>query len=140
MKANEFDRDIEVRGLDGQRAALRMLDPDRAEQTLGVRAAPDGNWDAQTKWLRQQAVDWATHQEAGHLPRGMVWQAFQTTLLPRLSYALPATHLSKQQCEEVLKKCMKKFLPKAGIAWTVPVVLHHAPATLTGFGIPNLYI
>jgi hypothetical protein len=80
--------------LSGDVDTLERVETKEGRRTLGVRLAPDGNNEAEYKYLKEQADQWADKVRCGMLDKRLTWQAFSSTILTKLAYALPATTLS----------------------------------------------
>lgn len=131
--------ELKVRDCDGVTQTLERLPVTEARRTLGVRLAPDGNNNAEFKFLRAEARKWADGIRTGHLPRHLAWQSLQTTILRKLEYPLAATTFSPKQCYEILKPVLQQGLPSSGIVRTIPRVIVHGPVACQGVGIPDLW-
>jgi hypothetical protein len=130
---------LEVHDSQGVLHQLERLEPSEARRTLGVRLAPDGNNRAECEHLREVSEQWADYIRTGFLPRPLVWTALMSTVFPKLRYPLPATTLSKKECDSILSPLLKAALPAAGICRNFPRVLVFAPTKYQGLGVPNLY-
>lgn len=132
--------ELTVLDLDGRRCTLRRLAAHEADKTLGVYLAPDGNNDAQVKYLRTKAVTWAESIRVGMLPKRLAWQSLTTTILRTLLYPLPATTFSLSECRHILAPVKAAGLNGLGIvrSMTLPVAL--GPASHQGLGLPDLYV
>ena len=118
---------------------LRQLEPWEAERTLGVRLAPDGNMLAQASYMVQQAVEWSDKIRVGSFNRALMSQALVTTIMKSLEYVLPATTLSKTQCDQIMAPILKYCLPRIGVVRSFPRALVHAVPTYHGLNLPKLY-
>jgi len=59
---------------------------------------------------------------------------------PKLTYALQATTLGKQQCAEIMKPAINKALPALGINRHFLRAVAHGPKSHQGLAIPNLFM
>ena len=137
---DETPASIQVRDASGTLQTLERLAPHVARRTLGVRLAPDGNSQAEFRHLRGLARSWAEKLRTGHLPRHLAWQNFTTTICRSLFYPLPATTLTKSQCEAILAPALTACLPASGIFRHLPREVVHGPIKYQGLGIPDLYL
>jgi hypothetical protein len=103
-----------------QRIVLEQLEVWEGRRTLGVRLAPDGNNQEEYKYLKEQCDEWADRMRSGMLPKKYTWQAFTTTILAKLSYALPATTMSRKECEAVTRRLVYTTLSKSGVNAHIP--------------------
>jgi hypothetical protein len=131
---------LTMRNADGTRTVLEQVDVWEGRRTLGVRLAPDGNNQAEFHYLREQCNDWADKIRSGILPKRFTWQAFTTTILAKLSYALPATTFSKKECEAIIKRLIFITLSKAGVNAHMPRDLVYGSPLRQGLGYPDLYV
>jgi hypothetical protein len=51
---------------------------------------------------------WKEQIRAGHLPRKLAWESMKTTILRTLHYPLPATTLTKTQCDAIWVRSYKE--------------------------------
>jgi hypothetical protein len=89
--------------------------------------------------MRQQALEWSDKLRSGYLPRHLVSQAFLTTITKSLQYPLPATTLTKSQCNAIMSPLQQQVLPRMGCVCTLPKTLVYAPKQFCGLALPNLY-
>ena len=66
-------------------------------------------------------------------------EAVRCTIGKTLDYPLPATAMSKKECDEIMKQFRKCSLPKSGIVRTAAKQLVYGPEELGGFGFSDLY-
>ena len=111
----------------GQTASFQRLPATKSMEMLDVHLTPTGDHSAQIAKMRVIAELWAARIQVGHLKGGEVWAALKTTISKKLEYALPALHLTPQECTFILTLIVKIGLPKAG----VPVSIHSTPAWIS---------
>ena len=136
---DETPAELYVRDSNGQRKKLERLSIGEAQRTLGVRLAPDGNSVREIEYLLGKAKEWRERIRTGHLPRHLVWESLQTTILKTLQYPTPATTLSKAQCDSIMSPLLQAGLPCAGISRNFPRVLVYGPTKFQGLGVTSLY-
>ena len=95
----------------GTRCTIERLEPTKAQRTLGVRLALDGNFKAEVEYLHTIATDWADKVQVGHVKRTTAWLNLTSTILRKLSYPLPATYLTKTECEAIMRPILNAALP-----------------------------
>ena len=130
---------LKVRDCDGNSKTIERLAVSEARRTLGVRLAPDGNNDEEAKFLRERAKDWADRVRTGHLPRRLVWESMNTTILKSLQYPLPATTLTAEQCRSIMAPLLAQGLASSGVVRSMPRVVVHGPIKFQGLGVPDLF-
>jgi len=67
--------------------------------TLGVAIASDGNMTAQKQRMLEASTKCVTQMKQGKLRKVDSWTSITSTVWKTLSYPLPATGLSKKECE-----------------------------------------
>jgi hypothetical protein len=125
---------------DGTRSTLEQVEVWEGRRTLGVRLAPDGNNKSEFRYLREQCDAWANKIRSGMLAKRFTWQAFTTTILAKVAYALPATTFSKKECESITKRLIFTTLSKAGVNAHLPRDLVYGSPLRQGLGYPDLYV
>jgi hypothetical protein len=119
---------------------IEKVSVQEGKRTLGVRLAPDGNCQEEFMYLTKEADCWAEKIWTGMLPKKYTWQAYTSTIMAKLSYALPSTTFTEQQCYRIGKNLVAATLQKLGINKNFPRDLAYAPPELQGLGITNLFI
>ena len=77
---------------DGIRQTVERIEPTRAQKTLGVYLAPDGNEDDQFTALVEKSQAWADQIRSGHLPKHLRnTLKFEAIPMGSLKWPLPAT-------------------------------------------------
>jgi hypothetical protein len=136
----EATADLTTTDHTGRRTSLEQVDISEGRRTLGVRLAPDGNNREEFKYLKTQADQWADKIRSGMIPRGFTWQAFTSTILAKMAYAIPATTLTQEECQQITKKLVSATLTKAGINQHLPRDLVFGHESRQGLGFPDLYV
>lgn len=135
--ASKFDipGDILVRDADGRMKILPRLEPQEANETLGIFLAMDGNQLAEVKSLRTKTSSFAEQIRTGFLQRDEAWHALHSTILKTLEYPMEAINLTKRQWEYVMAPLLQTTLPRSGIVRTFPRDVLYAPDQFMGMGI-----
>jgi hypothetical protein len=137
---NDFPAFITMQNADGTQSVLEQVEVWEGRRTLGVRLAPDGNNQAEFLYLREQCNEWADKIRSGMLPKRYSWQAFTTTILAKLAYALPATTFLKKECDAITKRLIFTTLSKVGVNAHMPRDLVYGSTLRQGLGYPDLYV
>jgi len=122
-----------------RRVAIPRLDPHEARCTLGVRVAPDGNWETECQYLHSAAVDWQVRMAAHRLNPTDATFSLKNVVLRKLVYPLPTTTLTWQQCHRIMTPILHQGLSRAGVVRTYPWALVHGPLQYGGLDIPHLF-
>jgi hypothetical protein len=136
----DFPASITMQNTDGTRSVLEQVEVREGRRTLGVRLAPDGNNQSEFLYLQDQCNEWADKIRSGMLPKRYTWQAFTTTILAKLAYALPATTFSKKECAAITRRLIFTTLSKAGVNAHIPRDLVYGSTLRQGLGYPDLFV
>jgi hypothetical protein len=118
---------------------LCHTDYNEAIRSLGVDLAPDGNMRQQTIALLKASSLWATQMKAENLPKTDVWTALMSSLWRTLSYPLPVTTLSVDECKAIMAPALNQGLVGMGFCRHFPRALVHSPARYMGLNIHHLH-
>ena len=88
-----------VKDIDRVTHELHCLEYNEAMVTLGVAIASDGNMTAQKQRMLEASTKCVTQMKQGKLRKVDSWTSITSTVWKTLSYPLPATGLSKKECE-----------------------------------------
>jgi hypothetical protein len=122
------------------RTTLEQVEVSEGRRTLGVRLAPDGNNNAEFAYLKGECDQWADKIRSGMLSQKYTWQAFSSTILAKLAYALPATTFSKVMCEAITRRLIFATLSRSGINPHISRDLVFGSPQRLGLGFPELYV
>ena len=133
---------LTVRDPNNQVKVIKHLEAPEAKEMLGVFIAPDGNHEQQLKEFERKIEQYASQVKSANLHKYEVWTGLQTIIaMKSFKYALPVITLSEDECDKLMWKLLKRFLPKAGINQYVSRAALYAPVELQGFfGLKNPYL
>jgi len=132
-------RKLQIPKDDGTIVTIPCLNSDKAQWTLGVRLALDGNNTEEFKYLQGVTAVWKNHMVTAKIPHAAADFALCQVLLPKLRYPLIATTLMEKQCQAILKLVLQQGLPAMGVNQNLPHAVVHGPRIYQGLNIPNLY-
>ena len=116
---------------------IKYLQPQTAQEMLGVHIAPDGNNKAQVQSLKQRARYFADAIRTSNIYATEAWIALTTIAMKSIEYCLPSTTLTETECKEIMWILIESFAPKAGInRYIKRDVLYALPQ---GLGLRNIY-
>jgi hypothetical protein len=95
--------------------------------------------DQQARKMKAESILWADQMRTGNLNRTDSWVAFHSTLWRTLAYPLPATNLTKKQCEDIMSPAIQQLLVSIGVCRNFPRCLVFAPIDYFGLGIQHIY-
>ncbi|CAJ1969985.1 unnamed protein product [Cylindrotheca closterium] len=131
------DHKLQIPGLTGELEALRRLEPDEAEKTLGVILAPLEDQQARVAHLKSISKKWAEQVRSGHLHKYDVIPLIKTTVMKSLEYPMVLTTLDAATWVSIISPVLQVCLPKAGICRSFPRDMVLAPLRFQGLGIPH---
>ena len=77
---------------------------------------------------------------SSRLPRHLVWTSFTTGVMRKLCYPLPATTFTQQECYDIMAPLLYTAIPYIGVNRNFPREMVHAPLTMQGLAVPDLYV
>jgi len=130
---------ITIRDDNLRRVEIPRLCPSEARQTLGVRLAPDGNWNTKVDYLLSVASDWKVRMAAAKLNPVDAMFSLKNVVCRKLCYPLVTTTFSRSQCKKIMSPLLQQGLPRAGFNRNFPRDLAHGPTEYGGIDIPHLF-
>jgi hypothetical protein len=119
---------------DGQRMALKRIEPSQGEITLGVGIAMDGNNRDEKQYLVDKAGEYTDQLRSGLIRKQDAWYSFKTSFLKTLEYPMEAVSLLLADWNEVVQPVMGILLQKCGFASTFPRKLVWTSLKYQGLG------
>ena len=111
----------------------------RPQKILGHLTSPDGESRHQVQKLVEMAEEEANRLVHSKLSQTECKLALTHTIMPRLTYPLTATTISKVDSKKILRPLLDICLPKMGLVKTLGYDYIHGSTKLQGLGIPELY-
>ena len=118
---------------------IKRYDLSEAQETLGVFAAVDGNWEEQKKQLIKKSNIFANQLKQESILPEDVWYCFTRSYFPAQNHVLQATYITQEQWDEILAPVLSVALRKSKIASTFPRKLIFTSTQLQGLGIYHPY-
>lgn len=129
-----------TQNLDGSLVALRQLEPDHAEKTLGVMMSPDDNGRAEYEYLAEKTRVWAEKVRSGRLLKYDVLPLLRTTIMKSVEYPMALTTFSQSEWFQILSPALLTCLPKAGVCRFFKRLAVFSPLRYQGLGLPHPYV
>jgi len=136
---SELPSTLLMNNVSGSRISLDWLEPHKAEHSLGLRIAPDGNYAAELQFHKEQTLLWASQLIHSKIPQHITWLNFKTVLLKKVEYPLMVTTFSCNECDDIFCPAINAVLPALGINHHFPQDMIHGHADHFRLAIPNLY-
>jgi len=94
MQPNQVPGEITICDGNHWRVEIPRLNPSKARRTLGVRLAPDGNWNTKADYLFSVAADWKVRMAVAKLNPTDAMFSLKNVVLRKLCYPLVTTTFS----------------------------------------------
>ena len=119
---------------------LPLLQPDEAQEMLGVFISPSGENKAQVNSLMKKAKEYSDKVRTCPTFRHEAWIGLTNVAMKSLDYCLPATTLTKAECDNITWQLLKAFLTKSGINRFIKRDVLFASVGAQGLGLKNLFL
>ena len=139
-KGKRAEQKLVVRDAQENLQEILQMEAHESQEMLGVYLAPDGNQLQQLQEFEKRAMTYAEKARTANLHRHEVWISLQTMVMKSIEYPLSVTTLNEKECNDLMWKLIKEFLPKAGINRYVRRDILFAPVQCQGFGLNDPYI
>jgi len=123
----------------GNHLPLLRLHTSETRCTLGVYLAPDGNNKLQESILLENTKTWAQNTRAAHLDQTAAWLNITMTLIRQVYYVLPATTLTPNQCDRIMRPCLMDRMAAAGYNRSFPRAIISTPSKYYGLNLTDMY-
>jgi hypothetical protein len=91
-----------------------------ARQTLGVRHAPDGNYQKEGDFLLNKANRYATRLAMSRLSKLDTFIFHRSTYIPSMTYSLSAMTFDMKTLNKIQHKAVQAILSKLGVSKSFP--------------------
>jgi hypothetical protein len=129
-----------TQGLSEEKVTIARKEPWEAMRTLGVRPAPNGNYQQEANFLKTKADTYAARLIVSNLTRMDTFIFHRSTYTPSLTYSLPVTTLSKSQLNKIQKKSVMAILDKLGVNRHFPRRVTFGPRELGGLFLLDMSV
>ena len=123
-----------------RRYKLVTESPRVGRRTLGVRAAPAGNWDDEFAFRLGQSRELALMASLSKASKSATERGFRAMVYPKLEFPLTVTQFSQKQCDRILSPILNVCLPKMGFNRHMPREVVYGPISAGGLGFHDLFI
>ena len=134
------DPTLIVRNHQGIYEPVERVPVEEGRRMVGVYLAADGSNTEQFNVLDNVIGEWTDKAQWSRLPCHLVWKSLMTGLMKKLTYPLPATTLTLEQCNVLMASLLAVALPSIGVNRHFPKVMVHAPLLIQGFAVPHPYV
>lgn len=123
----------------GECNQLTCVDPTKGIRTIGIRIAPDGNWNDEFTHRLSQARSLARQLKSSTLSRSAAAIAYSMFIAPSIEFPLSITGFSTQQSNRIQVPLLEALIPKLGYARNMPRAVIFGPIEYGGLGIHSHY-
>ena len=106
---------------------IERLEPDDAERALGVRLAPTGQFNTEFNYREENIREFCGRLKSAHPTPQDTEIIYTFRWKPIVSYCLPITRFTPQQCERLMIISRRALLPKLGFNQNSPLPIIHGP-------------
>ena len=124
----------------GLRTSIYQKSNYTAHKTLGCYINPAYTHIQTWKVMQQKNDKFAMLLETNFFSRVEAWTLYTAFYLPSMTYPLPITPLSKQQCEQLDTRWFRTLLPRCGYNRNMPRAVRYALPSHGGAGFKELYV
>jgi hypothetical protein len=119
---------------------IKHLEVWQAMRTLGIRAAPDGNYRKEAGFLQNKANTYASRLITSNLTEMDTFIFHQSTYTPSMTYSIALTALTVTQLNKIQRRAIQAILNKLGINQNFPHRVTFGPKDLCGMALLDLSV
>lgn len=118
---------------------IKQLPPNVARKYLGCLISPDFSSKMQMQVLTDVIKNWCAKIRHSQLPPHLISKSYNENLVPKMSYPLVVTDISRSQAETLMRLIRSTIALKTRYRRTTALKLTHGPSELLGEQIPHIY-
>lgn len=111
-----------------------------AHKTLGCYINPAYTRTQPWKAIVTKNENFAQLLETNFFTRSETWTFYSSIYLPSITYSLPITPLTKEQCTQLDSRFLRALLPRSGYNRNMSRAIRYAPFHMGGAGFKELYM
>ena len=119
---------------------VERLDPSHSVEGLGIIFNPLGCWEHQFLQTKQKVQQWCNVIRTSSLNHHEVYLASTTGIIRSVTYVVPVTSFTKEQCIAIDATLYSTVLPRIGMNRHLPLVFRYGPEPCHGLGLPQTVI
>lgn len=123
----------------GEANILTCVDPSKGIRTIGVRIAPNGNWNDEFVHRLSQARSLARQLRSSTLSRSASAIAYSMFIAPSIEFPLSVTGFKEVESRTIQAPLLAALLPKLGFARHLPRTVVFGPVEYGGLGVHSHY-
>jgi hypothetical protein len=122
----------------GRTSGVKRKAVEEGHRTLGFHMSGDGKCEAHKKVMIYKALLYSNAIRNSTMWRGESAVAYNSFFIPSFGYGVPATTLTKEECEDIQRPVVNAILPKMGIARSAPRKVVFGTKQYGGLGLTHL--
>jgi hypothetical protein len=122
----------------GRISGVKRKSFEEGHMTFGFHMSGDGKCEAHKKVMTDKAILYINAIQNITMWRGESAVAYNYFYMPSLGYGVPATTLTKEECEDTQRPVVNAILPKMGIARSAPRKVIFGTKKYGGLGLTHL--
>jgi hypothetical protein len=119
---------------------ITRLEVWEARRTLGVRPAPDGNYQKEGEFLMNKAIKYASRLAASNLSVMDVFIFHRSTYVPSMTYSLPVTTFEPKVLNKSQSRAIQAILNKLGVSKSFPCRVAFGPKDMCGMALLDMSV
>ena len=123
----------------GDRVPLKRYEVSKAEQSLGVWIAMDGNWKEQLNVMKEKAQLFASQISTKKVSKNDALYTYNYSFMKTLEYPMTALSLTENEWNSVVMPALRATLTTAKMAKTFPRKVLYGPDLYQGLEIRHPY-
>jgi hypothetical protein len=122
----------------GRTSGVKRKSVEEGHRTLGFHMSGDGKCEAHKKVMIDKALLYSNAIHNSTMWRGESAVEYNSFYMPSLGYGVPATTLTKEECEDIQRPLVNAILPKMGIVRSAPRKVVFGTKQYGGLGLTHL--
>jgi hypothetical protein len=122
----------------GRTSGVKMKSIEEEHRTLGLHVSGERKCEAHKKVMIDMAILCSNAIRNSMMWRGESAVAYNSFYMSSLGYGVPATTLTKEECEDIQRPVVNDILPKMGIARSAPRKVVFGTKQYGGLGLTHL--
>jgi hypothetical protein len=121
-------------------AVIPRLEVWEARRTLGVRLAPDGNYQKEAAFLFDKANQYAVRLSTSRLSEMDTFIFHRSMYTPSMTYSLPVTTINLKTLNRIQRRAIQAILHKLGVSKAFPRRVAFGPKDLCGMSLLDMSV
>jgi hypothetical protein len=139
LQVKETHRGINITSrATGRTSGVKRKSVEEGHRTLSFHMSGNGRCEAHKKVMIDKAILYSNEIRNSTMWRGESAVAYNSIYMPSLVYGVPATKMTKEECEDIQRPVVNAILPKMGIVRSAPRKVVFRTKQYGGLGLTHL--